>query len=151
MVKFTGKKDILHENEGSIEPKEQTGTTYIGSSLKIKGNITSNEAIILEGKIDGNITIKEQITIGKNGQFKGKIKADTVIILGKAKGEISAPNKVEICNEGDFDGTLQTKKLIIEDGAIFNGNTSMNEEDINHKPSKTIPKQKSSSEISKKE
>jgi cytoskeletal protein CcmA (bactofilin family) len=140
MVKFTGRKEVTYENEDVIEHKEQVNTTYIGGSIKIKGNVTSNEAIILEGKIDGNINIAEQITIGKNGQFKGKIKADIVKILGKAKGDISATNRVEICSEGDFDGNVQTQKLIIEDGAIFNGNSCMSDEEINKKQSKNPPK-----------
>lgn len=138
MAKFYSKRD---SNEHPQEPRESglhTSTTYIGKSLKIKGNINSNEPFTIEGQIKGNIKSSEQITIGKSGQFNGEITAKTVRILGKAQGEITASYKLEICREGEFEGNLRSKRLVIKEGAIFNGTSTM--EELSSFPGQTAPK-----------
>lgn len=130
MAKFTSKKDQWQPQQGpSMGSSNQSpGTTFMGKSIKIKGKIVSNEEIVMEGRVEGNIKVTDKITIGKNGIVDGDIQARTVRILGKAKGSINASTKLEICSHGNFQGDIESGKLVIEEGAIFNGNSTMSPE-----------------------
>jgi len=100
--------------------------SFIGITMDIKADITSDEDITIEGKVTGNISISKTLTIGKSGQVKADIKAAVVRIIGEAKGNIVASEKVEILSQGRYTGNIQSKKLVVADGAILNGN--INEE-----------------------
>jgi cytoskeletal protein CcmA (bactofilin family) len=97
-------------------------SSFIGETMVIKADITSEEDIIIEGKVKGNIKVSKTLTIGKSGKVKADIKAAVVRIIGEAKGNITASDKVEILSLGRYTGNIQSQKLVVEDGAILNGN-----------------------------
>jgi cytoskeletal protein CcmA (bactofilin family) len=105
-----------------VEDDVHVPTSYIGESMKIKADITSDENVTVEGKITGNIDISKTLTIGKKGSVKADIKAAVVRIIGEAKGNIVASEKVEILAQGRYTGNIQSQKLVVEEGAILNGN-----------------------------
>ncbi len=90
--------------------------------MVIEADITSDEDIIIEGNVKGNISVSKTLTIGKNGKVKADITAAVVRILGEAKGNIIASDKVELLSLGRYTGNIQSQKLVVEDGAILNGN-----------------------------
>jgi len=96
--------------------------SFIGETMVIEADITSDEDIIIEGKVNGNISVSKTLTIGKNGKVKADITAAVVRILGEAKGNIIASDKVELLSLGRYTGNIQSQKLVVEDGAILNGN-----------------------------
>ena len=106
--------------------QEQHGS-YLGKSMRIKGKITSDEYLTVEGQVEGNINISKTLTIGKNGYVNGKIDAEVVKIDGKAEGNIIAASKLEITSHGTFQGTIKSDKLVIEEGAIFKGKVNAEE------------------------
>ncbi len=96
--------------------------SFIGETMVIEADITSDEDIIIEGNVKGNISVSKTLTIGKNGKVKADITAAVVRILGEAKGNIIASDKVELLSLGRYTGNIQSQKLVVEDGAILNGN-----------------------------
>jgi cytoskeletal protein CcmA (bactofilin family) len=90
--------------------------------MVIEADITSDEDIIIEGKVKGNISVSKTLTIGKSGKVKADIKAAVVRIIGEAKGNIIASEKVELLSLGRYTGNIQSQKLVVEEGAILNGN-----------------------------
>ncbi len=109
---------------GSAEPASKS---YLGKTLEIKGEITSDEILTVEGKIIGNINISKTLNIGKNGFVDGEIKAEIVKIEGRAEGDIQASTKLHISSKGVFSGTIKSDKLVIEEGAVFQGKANMEE------------------------
>jgi len=105
-----------------MEDDEHVTTSYIGETMNIKADIISDENVTVEGKITGNIDISKTLTIGKRGIVKADIKAAVVRIIGEAKGNIVASEKVEILAQGRYTGNIQSQKLVVEEGAILNGN-----------------------------
>ncbi len=106
----------------------QTSMSYLGKSMKIKGKISSDEYLTVEGQVEGNIDISKTLTIGKNGFVNGTINADIVKLDGKAEGNITAASKLEIASSGTFQGTIKSDKLVIEEGAVFKGNVNVEDE-----------------------
>jgi cytoskeletal protein CcmA (bactofilin family) len=96
--------------------------SFIGETMDIKADITSDENVTIEGKVNGNIEISKTLIIGKNGSVKADIKAAVVRVFGEAKGNIVASEKVEILAQGRYTGDIQSQKLVVEEGAILNGN-----------------------------
>ena len=96
-------------------------SSFIGETMVIEADITSDEDIIIEGKVKGNINVSKTLTIGKSGKVKADIKAAVVRILGEAKGNIIASDKVELLSLGRYSGSIQSQKLVVQEGAILNG------------------------------
>ncbi|NIM13736.1 MAG: polymer-forming cytoskeletal protein [Candidatus Aminicenantes bacterium] len=118
------KRDDAYVISTAVEVEEDVHVpmSYIGESMKIKADITSDENVTIEGKVTGNIDISKTLTIGKKGSVKADIKAAIVRIIGEAKGNIVASEKVEILAQGRYTGNIQSQKLVVEEGAILNGN-----------------------------
>ena len=87
------------------------------SDIKIKGNITEKESIIIDGEVDGNISA-EFVETFENSNIKGNITAKNVFIGGKLKGEISS-DRVHIKKTADVDGTIKHKILSVEEGSAL--------------------------------
>jgi len=115
-----------NEDVGSLSGSTSSGasSSYLGKTLKIKGEISSDEYLTVEGQVTGNINITKTLVIGKNGYVDGEITAEVVKIDGKAKGSITASEKLEISSRGHFQGNIKSEKLVIEEGAVFQGNAN---------------------------
>lgn len=123
---FNSYKKDAHVGPGEL-PSSQRAMSYLGKTMKIKGKITSDEYLTVEGQVEGNIDISKTLTIGKDGYVNGKINAGMVKIDGKAEGDITAASKLEITSNGTFQGTLKADKLVIEEGALFKGKVNAHE------------------------
>ena len=117
---------VVPTSSSSLESVSEP--SFIGETMEIEADITSNEDIIIEGKVSGNITVSKTLTIGKSGKVKADIKAAVVRIIGEAKGNIIAADKVEILSLGRYTGNIQSKKLVVAEGAILNGNINQQKE-----------------------
>ncbi len=87
------------------------------SDVKIKGNITEKESIIVDGEVEGNINAKIVETF-ENSFVKGNIKSKETVIGGKLKGNIDS-DSVHIKKTADVDGAIKQKTLSIEEGSLL--------------------------------
>jgi len=102
--------------------------TIVGASTEIEGNLKISESLRIDGKIKGEITA-QGVIVGELGAVLGDINANTVTVGGKVKGNISASMSLEILPNGHVLGDIRTNKLIIADGATFEGNCQMLKQD----------------------
>jgi cytoskeletal protein CcmA (bactofilin family) len=94
----------------------------IGSSLEIKGRITAEEDLQIDGKVEGPVSIRgHRLTIGRSGQLNSEITSRELVVFGKITGNVNATDRVEIKKDGAVIGDIQTTRISIEDGAIFKG------------------------------
>ncbi len=98
--------------------------TIIGHGTELEGNIQTSESIRIDGKIKGNIHA-QGVVVGEYGVVLGDVTGRTVTIAGKVKGNISANELLELLPKGQIIGDLRTTKLVISDGANFEGNCQM--------------------------
>jgi len=124
------KKDKAEKSEEINSSTNVGSESFLGRTIKIKGNITSEDSIIIEGKVSGNIQSKNTVTIGKSGNTSGKIEAEFINIIGRAKGDIFTGKKLKIHSFAKFDGNINSENVVIEEGGIFNGNMNMSEKKI---------------------
>ena len=87
------------------------------SDVKIKGNVTEKEGIIINGEIEGNINA-EIVETFENSFVKGNIKSKETVINGKLKGNIDS-DRVHIKKTADVDGAIKQKILSIEEGSLL--------------------------------
>jgi cytoskeletal protein CcmA (bactofilin family) len=99
--------------------------TVISRGVKIEGKLSCSGNIRLDGEVQGDISSQGIVIIGENGGVSGQINADSVTIGGKVTGTIRAKDKVVLEAKANLKGDIITKTLLVEAGAIFNGNSKM--------------------------
>jgi cytoskeletal protein CcmA (bactofilin family) len=100
--------------------------TLIGSKTIFEGVLMSNESISIEGTVKGKVECKGSVVVGQGGKVKANIVAENVLIGGKVNGQITAKNKLEITSSGRVKGDIETSRLVIAEGAAFEGSCRMN-------------------------
>ena len=94
----------------------------IGRSLVIKGEISGAEALYIDGRIEGKVTLTDhRVTIGRNGSVQADIFAREVVVMGKVTGNIECSDRVDIRSEGVVNGNVSTVRISVEDGAVLKG------------------------------
>ncbi|HEY8391504.1 MAG TPA: polymer-forming cytoskeletal protein [Capillibacterium sp.] len=96
--------------------------TLIGKESSFTGNIESTGTIRIDGKFEGEIVTKGDLVIGESGQVNGKIKAENITIAGRVQGEVEATGKLELVPTGILQGEAKMTLLVVEEGAVFQGN-----------------------------
>lgn len=113
----------------------------IGKSISIKGDLTGEEDLLVEGKVEGKVELpNNELTIGANGNVEADVHAKTVLVTGRVAGNVSAVERVEIQATGIVDGDVRAPRLIVQEGAIVNGSIHMGDKSASGKttaPSKT--------------
>ena len=101
------------------------GTGIIGKGIHIKGSLTGGGDLVIEGKVEGQISLKNHLTIEGTGKVDADIRAEQLTINGEANGNIDAGDLVAINASAVVTGDVRAPKVIIEDGAHFNGSIEM--------------------------
>jgi cytoskeletal protein CcmA (bactofilin family) len=104
---------------------ENQKTSVIGRSMKLKGNISAEEEILIEGKVEGTIKMKHNVIVGETGKVKADITAREIIIKGEVTGNVHGNVKVEIVPGGILNGDIISEKVVLAEGAKFKGNIDM--------------------------
>jgi cytoskeletal protein CcmA (bactofilin family) len=97
-------------------------TAFLGATLTIEGEITSEEDLQIDGKVRGPISLQgRRLTIGRTAELNSEVTAGEVIVYGKLTGNLCARDRVEIKKDGSVIGDIITTRVSIEDGADFKG------------------------------
>jgi cytoskeletal protein CcmA (bactofilin family) len=102
---------------------ELNGFLDRGSSFK--GELEFDDTMRIDGKFNGRITSKNELIVGESAQIEGDIHVGRIAISGTVVGKIVADQRVEIHRNGKVYSDIDTPALIIEEGAIFQGNCVM--------------------------
>lgn len=98
------------------------GSTVVGAGLCIKGEISGDEDVLVEGIVEGNLQLRNGVlTVRPDGKIQANIVAQAVVVYGDVKGNIAARDRIEIKKDGSVTGDLTTGRIIIDDGATFKG------------------------------
>jgi cytoskeletal protein CcmA (bactofilin family) len=112
-------------NKDAMRPTEATTdrtTARLGSSLQVKGEISGNEDLHIDGTVEGLVHLDDRkLTVGATAKLTADVIAGEVIVYGSVKGNVRGKGKIEIKKDGSVNGDLTTAQIIIEDGAYFKG------------------------------
>ncbi len=119
-------------------------TAVIGQTIKIKGTVSGDENLIIEGTVDGSVDLpKHDLTVGATGKLTADLAAKNVKIDGQVTGDIAGTEKVIVSKTGHVRGNIVAPRVTLEDGAKFKGSIDMdpNESSVrNTVPVKGQPK-----------
>jgi cytoskeletal protein CcmA (bactofilin family) len=115
-------------NEMSKKSGELNGFLDRGSSFK--GELEFEDTMRIDGKFNGKVVSKNELIVGEAAQIDGDIHVGRIAISGTVIGKITADQRVEIHRNGRVYCDVQTPALIIEEGAIFQGNCVMEDKKV---------------------
>ncbi|SEJ31693.1 protein CcmA, bactofilin family [Cyclobacterium xiamenense] len=102
-----------------------TSSNLVAVGTVIVGNIGSQGNIRVEGTVEGSLDSQQKIIIGESAKVNGDVKAADVEISGQVNGDIHCEESLFLKKTALIIGDIYTKKLIIENGAEFNGKCNM--------------------------
>jgi cytoskeletal protein CcmA (bactofilin family) len=114
------------ENRARVTEPVSRGTAMIGKTITIKGDITGEENLVIEGRVDGTVHLKaNDLTVGQSGRVSANVTANVVRIDGEVQGDISGVEKVVVTKTGRVQGNIVAPRVTLEDGAKFKGSIDM--------------------------
>jgi len=102
-------------------PTVAPGVTVFGKSMKIVGEVTSDEELYLDGDLDGKLNLRNRLTVGPNSKVNANIKAQEITVFGTIKGNVESESRVSLRTGASIVGDIKTAGIVIEDGAYFKG------------------------------
>jgi cytoskeletal protein CcmA (bactofilin family) len=107
------------------ETSTSTSASLIGAGTTMKGDITSNGDLRIDGALEGNIHCSAKVVIGAGGVVHGDINGQQADIMGKVTGTIKVKDLLQLKGGSLLNGNIQAGKLQIEPAANFNGECHM--------------------------
>ena len=108
---------------------ERGGSTTmanIGKSLRIKGDVEGDEDTVIEGRVEGRVTLKNHhLTVGANGEVQGEVSGKQVTVVGRVTGNVVASERIEVRETGQVQGDVISPRLLVTEGALINGAITM--------------------------
>jgi cytoskeletal protein CcmA (bactofilin family) len=96
--------------------------SVIGKTILIKGEITGSESVLIEGKVEGSITLPDdRVTVGRDGRVSANIAAQDIVVLGEVVGSCNATDHLDIRSEGSLCGDVVVSRISVEEGAYLTG------------------------------
>jgi cytoskeletal protein CcmA (bactofilin family) len=97
------------------------GVSSLAGSLVVAGELRATENLIIEGSFDGQVFVPEhEVAVGRRGRLNGEVLARHITVLGRASGRLIA-DRVEIVPGATVEAEIVTERLVIGDGAFFQG------------------------------
>ena len=115
-------KSDISSPEASAQP---SGASIIAAGTTLKGDISSNGDIRIDGTLQGNIQSTAKVVIGANGVVDGDISGQQADIMGRINGTIKVKELLQLKGGSTITGNIYAAKLQIETNANFNGQCHM--------------------------
>lgn len=98
----------------------------IGPSIHVKGELMGNEDLVIEGRIEGIVRLRDHhLTIGKSATILATVEAKSIRVEGNVQGDVQASERVELAAGSSVVGDVTAPRVSIADGARFKGSVDM--------------------------
>lgn len=102
------------------------GSTVLGKSILVRGEVTGAEDVVLHGTMQGTVTLTEsRLTVGPEARLHAELSVHDVIVLGEVEGNVVAAGRVELRKGGSLKGDITAARLSIEEGAGVQGRVTL--------------------------
>ena len=102
--------------------------TVLGQGASLEGNIVSAGSLRIDGKVKGQINADGDVTISAQSGVEADIKAENCTVAGKFRGNIVVKGRAELARGGRVDGNITCEALVLQEGAIFQGQSVMDQQ-----------------------
>ncbi len=99
--------------------------SLVGAGTTIEGKVKTDGSMRIDGKVVGDVTAKANVTIGGTGTVEGTVNAANIALAGKVHGTLIASEKLVLENQSVMRGDIRASKLVVDEGAIFDGQCAM--------------------------
>ena len=100
----------------------------IGRSIAIRGDVTGDEDLVIQGRIEGSVNLKQHsVTVGPEGEVKASVLGRIVTVEGRVEGDIVGDEQVILRSSARVQGDITAPRVVLEDGARFRGGIDMGE------------------------
>ena len=104
----------------------ENAAARIGKSIVINGEVKGGEDLIVDGRVEGTITLAEnRLTIGPSADVAADLSAKDVLIMGHVHGNVVATGRVELRAGCSVEGDIRALRLAVEDNAVFRGKVDL--------------------------
>ena len=118
----------------------------IGATLFFKGDLQGEEDLVIEGRIEGKIAIKQgSVTVGEKGRVEADIEAASIQVAGLVKGNLMGADRVVILESGRVEGNITARSVSLENGCHFKGSIDMQSDSAVRPSVRTHPPQPAAS------
>lgn len=114
---------------------------FLGAGTSYQGKLHFTGSVRIDGTFKGEVESSGTLVIGKEANVEGQIRVGQMVISGHVEGEITASEKVVLHKTANLVGSLRTPVLVIEEGAVIEGQITMGTKGAE----KVKPKEKSPS------
>lgn len=99
--------------------------TIVGKGTVIEGDLKVQNSLRVDGEVKGKIESTDTVVIGKDGSVTGRVHAKNVMLAGRVQGNVQATGKVLLESKASVFGDIKAVRLVVDEGAIFNGRCHM--------------------------
>lgn len=99
--------------------------TVIGPGARFKGEISGDEDVVIQGRLEGNVSVGRRVTVASTGEVQGDLHGRAVIVGGRVVGEIRADERAELLASAAVQGNVRAPKIVIAEGAQLQGSVAM--------------------------
>ena len=119
-----------HQEKGERRMADQQGgeVTIVGQGAKLEGTVVSAGSLRIDGQIKGQVNADGDVMLSPQSAVEADIRAQNVSVAGRFKGSIVVKGRAEISRGGRVDGNITSKTLIVEEGAVFQGQSIMDQQ-----------------------
>lgn len=100
----------------------------IGPKIEIRGNLSGDEDLIVEGRIQGQVSLTRRLVVEPQGVVEANVAADELVVSGQLRGDVNAKGHVTITTGASVSGKVRAPRISIEEGARFKGSIDMDVE-----------------------
>jgi cytoskeletal protein CcmA (bactofilin family) len=106
-------------------PTATAATTVIGSRLKIVGDVSGDEDLVVNGRLEGKIRVDRKVVVNAGAEVEGDVQAKSVIIGGRVHGQVMATERAELLPTGRVQGNVHAPRIVMAEGAQIQGRVVM--------------------------
>jgi cytoskeletal protein CcmA (bactofilin family) len=106
--------------------KPNEGSTVIGKSVVVRGELSGNEDLFMDGDLEGTITLTEsRLTIGPNARILADLSVRDLVVFGHLTGNVRASGRIELRQSAVVSGDIFASRLSIEESAVIQGRVEL--------------------------
>ncbi len=116
--------------QASVKPAGGSGgTSVIGGSIVLKGEISGNEDLVIKGRVEGTLELpNNDVQVDPEGKVKADLKAKKISVAGHVEGNLTGSERVVIQKSGRVQGNIVASRVVLEDGCQFMGSVEMKQD-----------------------
>jgi len=108
---------------GKSSPGDLSGFLDVGSHFE--GELSFEQSFRIDGRVTGKVLSDGDLVVGEKGEVDGEIRVGRLFVSGLVKGEVHVARRLSIHPRGRVEGAVHARALVIEEGGVLEGQSSM--------------------------